>query len=469
MLLGNKIMKKKILKTIKVNNLISPGMTLIAAISGGPDSMAMLDAVLELTRDWGVKIHVAHFNHMFRGEEAEEEATFVANTAKKMGLNCTVEALDVPLFLQETGLSPEEGARSLRYNFLERVRDKVKGDYIMTAHHANDQAETLLLHLLRGTGTEGLAAISSREGNLIRPMLGVTKEEIIAYCQERDLEFRLDPSNNEEIYTRNKVRLNLIPHLKQFNPQIIHSLVKTADICRGENDFLNQITGDMMDKINIMVREKQVSVNYREIKKLHPALQRRLIRQVVDNFTGSQGYLSFDHTEEVLGLKPGKELYLPGPIYAWKKESNLIFSKEKLPDQQFKIMAPVCLQVPGVTWVPELNIRIISEIVNWTDYRFSEERDVKIFNLDILQRPIMVRNRNPGDYFRPQGMKGRKKLKDFFIDEKIAVDRRDKIPLIFSGEEIIWVVGYRTGVETKVTSKDQEVVVMIVKSDFGHK
>ncbi|MGI6684347.1 MAG: tRNA lysidine(34) synthetase TilS, partial [Bacillota bacterium] len=149
-------------------------------------------------------IHVAHFNHMFRGAEAEEEALFVENIAFAMGLECTVETHDVPRYLKETGLSPEEGARYLRYDFLNRVAKSINADVISTAHHANDQAETVLLHLLRGAGPEGLAAISPREGMLIRPMLGITKEEILAYCQKNNLEYRWDSSNNESIYTRNR-------------------------------------------------------------------------------------------------------------------------------------------------------------------------------------------------------------------------------------------------------------------------
>lgn len=462
-------MKKKILETIKEYSLISPGNTLIAAVSGGPDSMAMLHVIRQLTWDWGVRIHVAHFNHMFRGKEAEEEASFVAITAQHMGLDCTVEAYDVPLYLKETGLSPEEGARSLRYDFLQRVADKLNGDFIMTAHHANDQAETVLLHLLRGTGPEGLAAISPREGNLIRPLLGITKEEIIAYCRENSLAYRLDPSNNEGIYTRNKVRLSLIPYLKQFNPQIVHSLAKTADICRGENDLLNKATRSAMDKLTIFSDEQQVTVNHKEMKTFHPAIQRRLIRQVLDDFTGTQGYLSFDHTEEILRLKSGKEVCLPGPIYARRERVNLVFSKTKRPDKQFNSIAPVCLQVPGITCVPELNIKVIVEIVDWPDARFSKERNAQVFNLRILEQAIGVRNRCPGDRFRPKGMKGSKKLKDFLIDEKISVEEREEIPLIFSGDEIIWVVGYRTGEETGVSPEDQKAVMIIVKSYSGHK
>lgn len=462
-------MKKKVLATIKEYNLISPGNTLIAAVSGGPDSMAMLYVIRQLTWDWGVKIHIAHFNHMLRGKEADEEAAFVARTAQQMGLDYTVEACNVPLYLKETRLSPEEGARSLRYNFLHRVAEKFKGDCIMTAHHANDQAETVLLHLLRGAGPEGLAAISPQEGNLIRPMLGVTKEEIIVYCQEHNLEYRLDPSNNKEIYTRNKVRLSLIPYLKQFNPQIVHSLVKTADICRGENDFLNKITRSAINKITIVSDKQKVCMNYAVIKTFHPAVQRRLIRQVLDDFTGIQGYLGYDHTDEMLNLKCGKEKCLPGSIYAWREGTNLIFSKEKRLIEQFKSILPVCLQVPGTTCIPELNVKVVVEIVDWPDSRFPSKKYVKAFNLRILDQPIIIRNRCPGDRFRPQGMKGRKKLKDFFIDEKVAAEERDSIPLILSGEEIIWVVGYRTGEETKVSSNDQKAVVIMVKSYSGHK
>jgi tRNA(Ile)-lysidine synthase len=411
-------MKKKMIHAIKKYRLISPGNTLIAAVSGGPDSIAMLHALLELLRDWGVEIHVAHFNHMFRGAESDEEASFVAKKACEMGLKCTVETCDVPLYLKKTGVSPEEGARTLRYDFLQRVAQNLRADAIVTAHHANDQAETLLLHLLRGAGPEGLASISPREGNLIRPMLGVTKAEIMTYCRENNLEYRWDSSNNESIYTRNQVRLHLIPFLEQYNPRIVEALVRTADICRWENEFLHDFTRAVKEQLNIVTDRDQVSMDYSKVKAFHPALQRRLIRQAADDFTGKQGYLSFDHTEEILGLKPGKRISLPGPIYVRLEGGKLIFSRKKASCQKQKSVDPVPLNVPGITYVPELDIQVSVRTTDWPDPCFPKEKYTRAFKMKVLKHTLFIRNRYPGDRFRPKGMKGRKKLKIFLLTRK---------------------------------------------------
>lgn len=462
-------MRKCIMEGIKKYKLIFPGNTLIAAVSGGPDSIAMLHVIRQLTADWRVSIHVAHFNHMFRGKEAEEEASFVAATAGQMGLGCTVEAFDVPSYLKKTGLSPEEGARERRYQFLHRVARDRKADFIMTAHHANDQAETVLLHLLRGTGPEGLAAIAPREGNLIRPMLSVTKEAIMAYCREHHLAYRLDPTNNEGVYTRNKIRLDLLPYLERFNPRIVQSLVRTADICRWENDFFSEITRWAMENIDIITDDMQVSVDRSRLDLFHPAVQRRLIRQVLDDYTGVQGFLSFDHTEALMDLKSGKEVCLPGSLYGRQEGGRLIVGREKASRNQQHFFPPVPLQVPGVTRIPDLGLEVRVEIVNWPDCRFSKEKYAQAFHSRILDQPLFLRNRCPGDRFRPKGMKGRKKLKDFFIDKKINWAIRDQIPLILAGKEIIWVVGHRTGEDTGVGAEDDKAVVVIVKSYLEHK
>lgn len=459
-------MKNKILETIRKYHLISPGDILVAAVSGGPDSMAMLHVIGQLTRDWGVKIHVAHFNHMFRGKEAEEEAHFVSLSAREMGLDCTVETVDVPAYLEKNNLSPEEGARNLRYDFLRRVAFTQKADFIMTAHHANDQAETVLLHLLRGAGPEGLAAISPREGNLIRPMLAVTKEEIINYCRENNLAYRLDPTNNQDIYTRNQIRLNLIPALRQFNPRIVSALAKTADICREDHDLLKEITQEALKKINVSFQDQKVMLDKQEFASFHPALKRRVIRQIIDDFTGFQGYLSFAHTDEILALKPGKELCLPGPIYAKNAQGQLIFSKVKESRERIKNVAPLRLNVPGNTYVPELNIKVDIEIVDSADLAaapLSKGKYVQYFNQKILGGELWVRNRLPGDRFRPKGMRGTKKLKDFMIDEKIPLRERREIPLILAGNEIIWLVGYRTGEAAKISVQDEKIVIIKVE------
>jgi tRNA(Ile)-lysidine synthase len=461
-------MKNKVLRTIKKYSLISPGDSIVAAVSGGPDSVAMLHVIFNLARDWNVGIHIAHLNHMFRGEEAREEASFVAGLAETYGLNCMVRSFDVPAYIKETGLSPEEAARKIRYSFLQKVAKDTGAEAIMTAHHAHDQAETVLLHILRGSGTEGLAAISPKEGNLIRPLLEVTKEEVLDYCQKHNLEYRIDPSNNQPYYLRNRIRLNLIPVLQEYNPRIVEALIRTADICRAENQFLDKITRDIILNLSYDENEHKAIANFLELKALHPALQRRVLRGIVDRITKTSGSLSFVQTEEVLSLETGQATCLPGGLKAYREYEKLIICPQKHLKINHKIEAqPVLLEVPGINYLPEYGIILRSRICSWPDPDFSPSRHKAVFSTNILDTPLLIRNRKNGDRFRPLGLKGQKKLKNFFIDEKIPKRFRDQVPLLVAGEKIIWVIGYRVADEVRVKEGEEKAVQIEVEKLSG--
>ncbi|MEN3005806.1 tRNA lysidine(34) synthetase TilS [Dehalobacterium formicoaceticum] len=457
------MIKRKILTAIEKYHLIAPGNTLVLAVSGGPDSMALLHILGQIAVEWQLKLHAAHLNHMMRGTQGEEEAAFVAAKAQEMGFPCRVARVDVPRYLQETGLSPEEGARILRYQFLHRAAQETQADGIVTAHHGDDQAETVLLHLLRGTGPEGLAAMSPREGALIRPMLGIAKEEILAYCREQGIAYCLDPTNQEEIYTRNRIRLGLIPRLKQFNPRIIPSLVKTADILREENDLLQELTRSAGEKIKVLLGPGERGMDFDQMKSFHPAIQRRLIRQMMDDFAGSQGALTFDHTEALLSLAPGQELFLPGPIYAYREGSTLIFSPEKRKAPAAPVLAPVELTAPGTTYLPRLARAVTVSLISWPETGLTPDRETQVFSSDILQETLTIRNRRGGDYFYPRGMRGKKKIKDFFIDEKIPQSQRATVPLLLAGDQIVWVAGYRRSRLFEAGRDDHKAVLVRLK------
>jgi len=457
-----------VLNSIKQKSLFLPGDTLVAAVSGGPDSIAMLHTIYNITAGWNVRIHVAHLNHMFRGKQSEEEACFVFSQAEKLGLKCTVESFDVPAYIKESGLSPEDGARRIRYRFLQRVAKEIGASVIVTAHHANDQAETVLLHLLRGAGPEGLAAMAPKEGNLVRPLLEVTKEDILQYCREKNLTFRLDPTNYETDYLRNKVRLELIPTLKEYNPRIIESLGKTADICRNENSLLQALTEDIRKPLDIVEKEGSVTVSVSRLQALHPALQRRLLRSIVDGLAEFPGSLSFRQTEEIIRLNTGKRINLPRGICAYREYDKLTFYRHSLSlDRENPIPVSVVLKIPGVNVLPQLNIIIEAGIKSWPHPDFARGKYSVVLNKELTKLPLVVRTRRPGDRFQPAGLKGTKKIKDFFIDEKIPRNLRDRIPLLVSDDKILWIIGYRLAEGVEVFSGKQQGVVIEVKKLSG--
>lgn len=452
--------KEQVLKTITKYKLISPGKKMVAAVSGGPDSVAMLHVILELTKGWGVAVHVAHLNHMFRGAQSDEEADFVQQLAGSWGLPCALEKHDVPAYIRQTGYSPEEAARNVRYRFLRSLAQDIGANGILTAHHADDQAETVLLHLIRGSGLEGVAAISPKEEDLCRPLLEVTKEDILTYCRINKLEYRIDQSNQETDYMRNKIRLRLVPELKEYNPRVVQALARTADICRVENEFLDGLTGEYLKDLGF--GEKK-GIDFRKLSLLHPALQRRVVRRAFEAMIGKQEGLDYHHTERVLNLSTGKELCLPGGIYVRRNYDRLIFGL--LPsDSRMTEVEPTELKLPGQVKIPEIGVAVQAEIGKWPDERFIRKKYIAAFNTDILKEPLLIRTRRRGDRFQPRGGKGTKKLKDFFIDEKIPRGERDRVPLLVSGEQIVWVIGHRLSQQFLLKDNDKKAVVIQVKN-----
>lgn len=459
-------MEKRVIRYIEKYRLFAPGERIVAAVSGGPDSIAMLYILLNLRRNWGIQIHLAHLNHMFRGEESQEEAEFVNRLAAKLGVTGTVENINVPAYIKKTGLSPEDAARRVRYSFLRKVAKEQKASVIATAHHANDQAETVLLHLLRGSGPEGLAAMAPREGDLVRPLLEVSREEIIKYCLDNRLEYRLDSSNQDQCYLRNKVRLKLVPGLKELNPQIVATLARTADICRLENDFLNQLVEEALVQVLINRTDGEAIVDLNRLLLFHPAIRRRAVRKLVDSFTRQIGVLSYRHTEMLLELSTGKKIFLPGGLSARRDYNRLTicFQNDKLSrDKKAKEAVPVPLTVPGKVTIPDFNIEVKAEIGLWPEERAEEGELRALFKPEILTDDLWIRARKAGDRFQPQGLMGTKKLKDFFIDEKIPRTVRDKIPLLVSGTKIIWIIGYRIAEGVSVTGRDKKALIIKVK------
>jgi tRNA(Ile)-lysidine synthase len=331
---------------------------------------------------------------------------------------------------------------------------------ILTAHHADDQAETILLHLIRGTGLEGVAAISPKEGGLCRPLLEVTKDDIISYCGINQLEYRIDSSNKETNYLRNKIRLCLVPQLKEYNPRVVEALARTADICRADNEYLENLTCEYLKDLGF---GKEKSINFQKLKLLHPALQRRVVRRAFEEISGQQGGLSYHQTGKVLNLTTGKEISLPGRIYARRDYDRLIFSFFSSGNRVTEI-EPVKLKIPGQVQIPAIGLIVQAEIRNWPDERFIQTKHSAVFNIAILKNSLFIRTRRKGDRFQPKGLQGTKKLKDFFIDEKVPREERDRIPLLVSGEQIVWVVGQRLSRHFLVTKDDKRAVVIKVKN-----
>ncbi len=440
---------EKVKTTITKYSLLRPGDCVVVAVSGGPDSVCLLQALHTLGENLNFSLHVAHLDHMFRGKQSADEAVFVAELAKKMSVPATVEAADVPSYCRERGLSSQAGAREVRYAFLERVARDAGAARIATGHTASDQAETFLLRLLRGSGVSGLSSIPPVRGAFIRPLLEVTREDVEDYLRRTGSPSMTDPSNAEPVYARNRIRLDLIPVLKQFNPRIVETLAAEAGLLRDEDAAadacLEERSRDILDRA-----DDSVSLERKEFNTLPRALRRRLIRKAFALAGGTPANLSQVQVDEALDFmkaaQTGRSLQLPFGIILLREYGRFLVRR---PSQAVSFAVP--LAVPGSTAIVECGLEVETIIYASVPGEREEGLDTgnylwqAQFDYDKLGHEISVRNRKAGDRFCPAGMGGKsKKLQDFFVDNRVPRSRRDNVLLLTTREDIVWVLGMRT-------------------------
>lgn len=467
------MLKEKVKKTIKKFGMLSFGDKVVVGISGGPDSVALLHILKELTPPFKISLSIAHLNHRFRGRDSDRDAEYVQELAKRLNLPVIVESRDVPAFIKEEGLSPEDGARRARYDFFARVAKQIKADKIALGHNADDQAETVLMRLLRGSGREGLGGIppvrnledQSRKIQIIRPLIETTREEIEKYLKENRIKSRFDASNIEPVYLRNRIRLKLLPLLTKYNPNIKSVLIRTAQLLREEDYYLEGIVNRHLGQVIKRRGKEKITLDIIKLSSLPSPIQRRLLRESLGLIKGNKLDINLAHIDNVLDLLKARgraSLDLPGNILVTKEYRRLSigFKKEK------KVFSfNYFLKVPGITKIPEIGLSFRTKILKTRPRALRKDLEKKAyFDYQRLKAPLSLRNREEGDRFQPLGMRGSKKLKDFFMDEKIPLKERERTSLLLSGKEIIWVVGQRISDKAKVTNKTKKILMVEIKN-----
>ncbi|MCG0277687.1 MAG: tRNA lysidine(34) synthetase TilS [Thermanaeromonas sp.] len=452
---------EQVRQTIQRYKLVGAGEKVVVGVSGGPDSLALLSSLLELRDEFGFSLHVAHLDHCLR-ENSAEEAAYVRRLAEGWGLPVTVEARDVRAFQQEHKLSLEEAAREVRYRFLREVARAVGAAKIAVGHQANDQAETLLLNLLRGSGLTGLKAMVPYREGIIRPLLFITREEIEEFCQERGLVPCRDLSNLDKSYRRNKIRHELIPWLaKEFNPAIIRVLARTATLLAEEEAFLEELAREGLTRVIKEQGRGYLKIDGGGLLGLPAALERRVLRAAVARLGGG---MEFQHVEQLRAiLREGAgALTLPRGLQARVSNGLLLFEEPQKEDEPVHFRHP--LKVPGVTPLPEIGKRLRIEILPPPAKVSSPPWEAWV-DKDKLTGPLWARNWQPGDRFRPLGMKGTKKLQDLFVDAGIDMRERKRVPIIVSGEDIVWVAGVRLSEDFKITPETRRALHFVMEED----
>ena len=465
--------------------------TLVVGVSGGPDSTALLYSLYRLKDQHNLDLHVAHLNHDFRGVEADIDAAFVADMASKLGLPYTIEKKDPIAYQQERGISSfEQGARELRYSFLVNVANQIDSKFVAVAHTSDDLAETVLLHILRGTGLHGLTGmaysapwpwpINIHKTRLLRPILEVTKEETLAYCENLGIEFRIDSGNSLLRFTRNKIRNELIPELsKNYNPQIRDSLIRLSHISTIELDFLNEET----DKIwgNALIssgsnNNSSVTLDRAIFSAQHPALQRLMVRRAYVLATGDSRRLRESHIaamcESANSQTTGLTIQLPSEWLFLVNYNRLTLAKEETDDYPYptfsgshRLNLPNDRELKRVTQIPGWEVSIeMPNHVTTHDLRNADPLTAYL-NIKSIDTNLHVRTRNPQDIFQPMGMEMTKKLQDFYTDSKIPAIWRSKIPLLVSDKGIMWIVGHRISELGRVNDPDRSYLIKFKPTD----
>ncbi|MFH1092505.1 MAG: tRNA lysidine(34) synthetase TilS [Pseudomonadota bacterium] len=434
----------------------------MAAFSGGPDSTALLYLCRGL-KDEISRIYAAHLDHGLRGPRGHQDLAAAQTEAEKLGLPFYSEFADCRHLAKETSRSIEEAAREARYAFLERVRVKTGADFIVTGHTADDNAEAVLINLLRGAGPQGLAGIPPRRQAVIRPLLGFWRRDLTDYLTRRGLSWVEDETNQDLDFTRNRVRHDLIPRLERdYNPAVKQALVRTAQVIRDEERVWAGVMSQARTRTGFEFEERRVRIRLSGLPVLDRAVARRLIREAAVEVQGSTRALSWDHVELVLdwaASEKGGGLDLPGDLRVWKEEGLLILGPAPA---NKKIEFEYRLGVPGEVYISELNLRLKTEVVRQTEKIDPRALGPAQAALDLEQvsLPLTVRSPRAGDRFQPLGLEGTKKLSDFFIDARVPAGVRAKVPLVWDSLGIVWVGGMRPAERVRVGRRTQAVLLI---------
>ncbi|MED4601870.1 tRNA lysidine(34) synthetase TilS [Paenibacillus validus] len=460
---------------IDEESLLEAGDGVVVAVSGGPDSVALLHLLFALSERHRWRLSVAHVNHGFRGREADEEAEFVRELAASLRLPFYLKVLDMPGYLAGTKANAQAAARALRYAFLREAAREAGAGRIALAHHADDQAETVLMRLLRGTGPSGLAGIPLRRSEtedleLVRPLLRIYKAELIRYCEQRGLTFRTDSSNLETKYFRNQIRLEVLPYLSRYQDRLPESLNRLAILAAEEDDLLTQQTRALFEQF-VNAENGSVAWSAQWFGGVHVALQRRLIKLILSYLALDPDSVDYHQIEQlrnaVLQTKAGSVRMDVDSRLTFRREyDRVMIHRMVLPPPPYAYHVS-----EGQTelFIPETGARMV--------FRWLEPDDPMpsvlgvreaVFDVMDMSFPLSVRSRQTGDRMSPLGLNGSKKVKDMFIDAKVPPYLRERTPVVTDAEgRILWLPGVRRSAQALVREDGRRKLHIEWQCDFN--
>lgn len=444
-------MEDRILKSIENYKLIENGDTIIVGASGGPDSQFMIYMLNSLKSQIDFEIILAHLNHLHR-KEARNDENLVRKTAEELNLKFFTRARSMDDYAKKLKLSSEDAGRRLRYEFFNDLAKEYKNPKIAVAHNKDDQAETVLMRIIRGTGLDGLKAMDYKSGNIIRPILDIKKSEIIAYLDFKKIPYAIDHTNFENDYTRNKIRLDIIPKLEEINPRVVDQIYSLSELAKDDLEVLDGVIGDKFAELSDIKKDK-IIFDKAKFDKANPAILRRIIRKGIETLNGEIKDISRENIDEFLTIRDlgtGKKI-IKDRLRLRKSYDSYILEIKKTKD---KFEEEIYLE--DVDLINFDGLYIKTSIIN--SKKYEKSKNIGYFDYDKLTFPLKVRTRKNGDRFTPLGHRSEKKLKDFFMDQKVDREKRDEIPLIISNDKIIWLTGLRISDDFKVTESTKRIL-----------
>lgn len=451
------MLKNIALNTIKNYTLIEKNDKIVVGVSGGADSVSLLHFLKDISNIFNLSLTAVHINHNIR-KEAILDQKFVENFCKNLSIPLEIFNIDIPKEAKKLSITEEEAGRIFRYKSFNNVIEKIKANKIAVAHNKNDNAETLLLNLFRGSGLKGLSSIPYRRENIIRPLLDCDRKFIENYCIKNNLKYVIDSTNNLNIYTRNKIRLDLIPYLEDnFNKNIISTLSNTANNLKEEESFLNNLASKFLKKVTLDKNPNFFIINIELLKTYDIVLIKRIVRMICMHFNHNLANISSKHLNMIIDLlykQSGKSVNLPSNI-SFKKEHDTFFVTNLT---SFNFEYNYSIKLEEKIFVKESNMFVYftKKIIN--DKIFTKKVCTIALNYDNIKNNLILRNRLPGDKIFLNKINNYKKLKDLFIDLKIPYHKRSSIPILINEKEVIAVLGLEISDLFKANKTDDKVV-----------
>ena len=485
-------LQRKVMNIISGHDLFSSCDKIMLGVSGGPDSVALFKTLSGANTTGNIYsgLFIAHLNHLLRGEESEQDEQFVRGLAEESNISIIVERRDIRVLARERKMSIEEAARGERYKFLETAAQKVDANIVAVAHTADDNAETILHRIIRGTGILGIRGMSLRRKisqsskiELVRPLLFSWRKDIIAYLEGLNIPYRNDSTNLETDKFRNRMRLELIPTLEErYNTGVKKSLIRLGEIANQNYNFLRSQADGLFERVlvnedkSVNKSPEDIVLDITELKEMPAALQQFIIKEALIRMGVPLKKLGHNHYKVILDLiKSGKTLVdrcIKNYLIVCKDDKLLRLSRKKYHVEDKPVLERIELKAPGETKLDVLKYKVCIQVVSikngfLEEFKQNKSKYDEAVDFDKIELPISIRMRREGDRFWPLGSNGIKKLKDFFIDNKVPRMIRDSIPIIIMNGRPIWVVGYRIDDRVKITKETRTLLIMRVERYKG--